>query len=183
MRITILNGNPDKENDFFEEYLEELQAFFASRKHEVKSHCLRELDMLPCSGCFGCWLKTPGLCVIPDDTDMLRRDTVHSDLVLLASSLKMGFISALLRRAVEKMIPLVLPHLKIVEGEFHHRLRYNHLPVMAGLVEEEEDTNAEDLEIMKGIFSRNALNLGTTFTGLFLTSSPVEVTVNALDRT
>lgn len=181
MRITILNGNPDERGRFFENCLDGVQQHLELRGHRVNHRRLRELDITPCRGCFGCWLKTPGLCVLPDDSDMLRRDIVHSDLVLLASPLKMGFISALLRRAVEKMIPLVLPHLKIVEGEFHHRVRYQHLPVMAGLVQEEEDTTAEDLEIMKDLFSRNALNLGTTFTGLFLASSPVEVTVNALD--
>ncbi|MFP4482998.1 MAG: flavodoxin family protein [Thermovirgaceae bacterium] len=182
MRITILNGNSDRENSFFETYLEDVHKHLESRKHSVSHRRLRELDIKPCRGCFGCWLKTPGLCVVPDDTDLLRRDIVQSDLVLLASPLKMGFISALLRRAVEKMIPLVLPHLKIVNGEFHHRVRYNHLPVMAGLVQEEGDTTAEDLDIMKNIFLRNALNLGTEFNGLLLTSSPLEVTVNALDR-
>lgn len=182
MRITILNGNPDGGNSFFETYLEDVQKHLDSRKHSVTSRCLRDLEMGPCRGCFGCWLKTPGLCVFRDDTDMLRRDAVQSGLILMASPLKMGFISALLRTAVEKMIPLVLPHLKIVNGEFHHKMRYRRMPVLAVLVQEEEDTTTEDLEIVENIFERNALNLGTAFAGLFLTSSRAEVTADALDR-
>ena len=33
---------------------------------EIKSIILEDIDLAYCTGCFGCWVQTPGECVIKD---------------------------------------------------------------------------------------------------------------------
>ena len=62
MKITILNGNPEKENNAFDDYLKDLSDSLESSGHEVTTFTIRDLDIRYCIGCFGCWVKTPGEC-------------------------------------------------------------------------------------------------------------------------
>ncbi|MBA7534136.1 hypothetical protein ES705_26382 [subsurface metagenome] len=52
--------------------------------------------------CFGCWVRTPGECVAKDDSGLVCRELVRSDLVLFASSVIMGFPEAAHSRMVER---------------------------------------------------------------------------------
>jgi len=114
MKITILNGNPDVNNAKFDNYLKNLSDLLESSNHTVTILKLREWDIKYCTGCFGCWVKTPGECVVPDDTRDIRREYIHSDFVLFASPVIMGFTSALLKKAHDKRIPLLHPYFELV---------------------------------------------------------------------
>jgi len=61
MRITVLNGDPEPASAF-DAYLHEVGTRLSASGHEVTVLELRDLDLKGCSGCFGCWLKTPGEC-------------------------------------------------------------------------------------------------------------------------
>ena len=102
MHITILNGNPDESNQSFDDYLQRLSDALTSDDHGVTVLTLREMDIKYCTGCFGCWVKTPGECVVDDASRDVCRAAIHSDLVLWASPVIMGFYSALLKRAADK---------------------------------------------------------------------------------
>ena len=73
------------------------------------------MDVRYCVGCFGCWVKTPGECVSKDGSHDIRREVINSDLVLFASPLIMGFTSALLKKAHDKLIPLIHPYFELVQ--------------------------------------------------------------------
>lgn len=181
MRILIVDGCPVREDPFVE-YLDVLAGELTGRGETVERFNLREMALVPCTGCFSCWLRTPGLCVVPDDTDRIRRSFVHADLALFASPLLMGLFSSLLKNALDKLIPVVLPHLRVVEGEVHHRLRYRKQPRLGVLVGAEDDTTGEDLDIVRTLFERNALNLGGRLAFFETTSSPKEGLLDAIDR-
>lgn len=181
MRILMVDGCPAGEGPFVE-YLDILAEGLTGRGHALERFNLREMQLVPCTGCFSCWLKTPGLCVVPDDTDQIRRSFVHADLVLFATPLIMGLSSSLLKNALDKLIPLVLPHLRVVEGEVHHRLRYRKQPRLGVLVGNEGDTTEEDLDIVRTLFERNALNLGGRLAIFGTTSSSKEGLIDAIDR-
>jgi len=181
MRITLLNGNSDSRNMNFDGYLESLEEVLRTSGHEVVNYTLRDMDIRYCDGCLGCWLKTPGECLKKDDMVWVRKSYVHSDLALFASPLKMGFITSTLKKSMDKLIPLVLPYFEIVRGEFHHAARYDHYPLMGVILEEEKDTDPEDFEINKNIFSRNAINLHTRLALFEFTNTPVGVVGNAIN--
>jgi len=158
VRILFLNGNPDLKNSTFENYCNRLISVLEKDSHKITLCNLALKKIKPCVGCFGCWVKTPGECVLDDDIRDIRKSYVHSDLVIFASPLIMGFTSSLIRSVQEKFIPLVLPYLEIINHEFHHLKRYDNLPLMGLLYQEESDTDDEDIKILLDLYHRAAIN-------------------------
>ena len=161
MRIVILNGEPNSQSEF-EQYLQRLSGRLADSGHQVNLLRLRGLDLKGCTGCFGCWVKTPGECVRHDDSEKVCRAAINADLLLLASPLVMGFTTALLKRAFDQMICLLHPYFMIEDGEMHHRPRYQNYPAFGLLLGAEADTDAEDIEIVTTMWKRTARNLKST---------------------
>jgi multimeric flavodoxin WrbA len=158
MNVAILNGEPSA-GSAFDTYVHDVAERMRASGHEVLTLELRNLDIKGCSGCWGCWVKTPGECVRRDASEQVCRAAVHSDLVVLASPMVMGFTSALLKRAADQMIPLVHPYIVIEGGEMHHLPRYDHYPQMGLLLGAGPDTDREDLEITEKMWSRMARNM------------------------
>ena len=172
MRLTILNGNPDPADVGFDRYLEAFSR--ALNRHEVEELRLRDLRIKPCSGCFGCWVKTPGVCLRRDEDEILGRAILNADLTIFASPVVMGFTSSLLRRATEKILPLFLPYFKVVDGEIRHPARYSRTTEYALLLQREQDTDEEDLEIITDIYKEIAREGQTDLRFVRLTDVPPE---------
>ena len=182
MNITILNGNPAPKNAAFDGYLGELVKTLQSSGHAVTLLQLRDMEIHYCTGCWGCWVKTPGECVAKDDSAEICRAAIHSDLVLHASPAIMGFYSALLKKATDKMIPLVHPYITVDQGEAHHRARYKRYPLFGLLLQRGEDTDDEDIQIIADIHSRTALNIKTRLAFTCTTDDPIEEVAREIDR-
>ena len=158
MQITILNGEGEA-GSRFESYLFELERRLAAQGHAMTRLDLARMNLKGCSGCFGCWVKTPGICVKRDDSAIVCRSAIGADLLLLASPMKMGFTSVLLKRSLDQMIPLLHPYFCFEGGEIHHRARYQHYPQMGLLLGVGDDCDEEDVEITTRIWQRTARNL------------------------
>ena len=173
----------DADNIRFDDYLMDLCGLLESSNHTVTVLQFREMDIRYCIGCFGCWIKTPGECSnAADGTREVRREYINSDFVLFASPIIMGFTSALLKKAHDKLIPLIHPYLEFVQGEIHHLARYDKYPLMALLLERSKDTDEEDIEIISDIYRRDAINLKTSFCFTRLTDNPAEEVANEINR-
>ncbi len=184
MKITLLNGNPDADNADnvgFEEYLQRLVVAL-EEEHQLTTFTLRDLDIAYCTGCWGCWVKTPGECVARDASAEICRAALYAELLLFASPLRMGFVSALLKKTMDKMIPLVHPYIVMDQGEMHHRARYASYPLLGLLLEQGPDADAEDVAITTDILSRTALNLKSRLAFTRLTSDPITEVCHAIDR-
>jgi multimeric flavodoxin WrbA len=182
MQVTILNGNPDPGDGAFEGYLRQLTAALEARGHQVTPLPLRDLDVKPCNGCFGCWIKNPGDCVVEDDARQIRRAWMAADLALLASPVQMGFYSPLLKKCVDKLLPNLLPFISIYGGECHHDPRYERYPRYGMLLQRGADTDDEDLEILREIGGKQAFDMKTELSTWALTDQPVEEVADAIDR-
>lgn len=81
-------------------------------------------DARPCVGCFGCWLKTPGRCVLQDGYDRMG-DWIHeAEEMVVISRCTYGGCSSSVKTILDRSIGYVLPTFRIVNGEMHHRPRY-----------------------------------------------------------
>ena len=178
MKITVLNGNPQASS--FDSYLTQLKAGLEKRGHYVSQVDLRDLEMRFCIGCFGCWVKTPGVCSSQDESCEMRKAVINSDFTLWAAPLRMGFPSAMLKKALDKSIPLIHPYMVVDQGEAHHRPRYERYPRLGLLVDPESDTDAKDLEILTDIFSRTALNFKSRLEFSLTSDTPIEKLVNSI---
>lgn len=182
MKITILNGNPKALDLKLESYISNLCKAFEGESHSVTRLDLRSLDIRYCLGCFSCWVKTPGECVIADDSALVCRAAINSDLVIFASPIIMGFVSADLKRALDKMIPLVHPYLVIDRGEIHHRKRYKHYPALGLLLARSADTDKEDLDIIRTSFKRLAINFKSQLQFTNTIDEPLQEVLYAVNR-
>lgn len=61
----------------------------------------------------------------------------------------MGFPSFLLKNAMDRNICIVHPHLEEVDGEVHHKKRYDRYPVISLLHGKEADTDEDDIDILR----------------------------------
>jgi hypothetical protein len=181
MNWLILNGNPRQSE--FDTYLDRLGKGIEGRGHTPVRFDLRDLDLRFCTGCWACWWKTPGLCAIRDDMSLLYPRFAEADMVIWASPLVLGTVSGLLKKVQDRFIPMVHPYIEIVDGEFHHRLRYAHNPDLGLLVEPtEEDTEedtGEDIKINRALFERFSRNTRTRLRFCATTDTPAEEVIDA----
>ena len=78
----------------------------------------------PCVGCFGCWTKTPGECVIKDSYERMGALIHKADEVVVMTKYTYGGFSSFVKNVFDRSIGLVLPFFEIVDGEMHHKNRY-----------------------------------------------------------
>ena len=182
MKITILNGNPNKSNRAFDDYLSGLKETLEMVGHETDLIDLKNLELKQCIGCWRCWLKTPGICTIKDDFQNHYSDIVNCDLLILTSPIIMGFVSSFLKKANDRMIPLIHPYFNIIDGEFHHRKRYEKYPSIGLILEKEESTDAEDLQIINNIYKRTALNFYSELKFSHLITDSQKEIINAINN-
>ncbi|OUO91780.1 hypothetical protein B5F40_02800 [Gordonibacter sp. An230] len=78
----------------------------------------------PCTGCFGCWTRTPGVCVLRDHCTEMPRLMARCETFALVSPLVYGGFSHAVKAVLDRAIGYVQPFFRIVEGEMHHVPRY-----------------------------------------------------------
>lgn len=78
----------------------------------------------PCAGCFGCWTKSPGECVIKDGYDKMGALIHKADEVVVITRYTYGGFSSFVKNVFDRSIGWVLPFFEIHEGEMHHMRRY-----------------------------------------------------------
>jgi multimeric flavodoxin WrbA len=78
----------------------------------------------PCVGCFQCWTKTPGQCVIPDRGQALCRLLARAERFTVVSRCCYGGLSPDGKAMIDRHIGYMLPYFHVHGGEMHHVPRY-----------------------------------------------------------
>lgn len=78
----------------------------------------------PCVGCFGCWLKEPGECIIKDGYEKMGALIHKAEEVAVISTYTYGGLSSFVKNVFDRSIGWVLPYFEINHGEMHHKRRY-----------------------------------------------------------
>ena len=159
-KITVISGITDESHQPFEASL--AQCFERQKDTiQIENFLLRDMHIQYCSGCFGCWLKTPGKCVQNDDMPLLLKSIINSDLTVFVSPIRMGFISSAIKKANDKLIPLIHPYIGVFGGEFHHFKRYKRYPKLGLVLLDPHTESLESHEIITDVYKRMAINLKT----------------------
>ena len=111
-----------------------------------------------CMGCFGCWLKTPGRCVIPDEYQRMGELAAKAGELTIISKCSFGSYSFFVKNVLDRSISYVLPFFEIREGEMHHRKRYDNQFLMR-VIFYGSDITEEEKETAKELVKANAVNL------------------------
>lgn len=157
MKIVILNGDMRQEKSDFSHYLEKLTEEFRLN-HTVQLFPLAKMNLHYCTGCWSCWWKIPGRCAINDDAEEIFKSVINSDFFIFASPLIAGFTSSELKKITDRLIVLLHPYIKLINGESHHCKRYTNYPDFGLILEKETETDNDDLEIVSDIYDRLAIN-------------------------
>lgn len=147
--MTIL-GLYDEDNAETRGAMTALSSWAEENGHRLILENAAALKLGPCIGCFGCWLKTPGECVIAkDDGRAIAKEIAVSDLFVILTKIPFGSYAPSIKRALDRSIPDILPFFRIYKGEMHHVPRYSrkrkliHIPY--------GEASAEELETFKGL--------------------------------
>jgi len=112
-----------------------------------------------CVGCFGCWLKTPGKCVIKDrGSDFGALMPLHDEIIVI-SRMVFGGLSPDVKAVLDRSIGFILPFFRIVNGEMHHTRRYEKSPDLRYILYG-PDINDREKETAQKLVACNALNFG-----------------------
>lgn len=79
----------------------------------------------PCVGCFACWDKTPGECVLRDGFGDMGARIHRADEVHVISRYTCGGFSGFVKNVFDRSLGYVLPQFEVVNGETHHLRRYD----------------------------------------------------------
>lgn len=109
-----------------------------------------ENDIKPCIGCFCCWTKTPGRCVISDGYDTTGIIMSKCDEVIIISECRFGSVSSFVKAVQDRAISYIHPCFVIKKGEMHHKRRYDNIITLSAHfygsdITEEEKENAREL--------------------------------------
>jgi len=155
MKAVIFNGA--KEGDLTIKAIEKTIADqLAKEGWEVEPIELRNMHIANCIGCFGCWVKTPGTCVIDDYGRETTRKAIQSDLLVWLTPVTFGGYSSELKKALDRIIPILLPYFQTYHGQIHHKMRYKKYPKLLVIGVQEPDVNYE--ETFMALAERNILN-------------------------
>jgi len=157
MKTLILDGSTEQNPEIMK-----LNSLVQGNLNKVNSEItyipLNEKHIAPCQGCFDCWLKTPGVCRINDFGREITKLMVENDLIIFLTPITFGGYSSELKKAVDRFIPNILPFFKIVNGEIHHKQRYEKIAskIFIGYLNNPDN---EKESIFKELTYRNSLNM------------------------
>lgn len=127
------------------------------KSSNVKFVDLSSLKISNCIGCFGCWTKTPGKCVIRDDAVGVYPDIAKSKEIIYISKVCYGGYDTVMKTMLERAIPVQQAFIRLLHGETHHvqrRVAMKNATVIAyGVADEDEK------ELFRNLIVRNAKNM------------------------
>ena len=129
MKITAFNGSPKADRGNTHIMVKAFLEGAAKAGARTENVLLAKKKIGHCIGCFTCWTKTPGKCVIKDDMAALLEKYMESDIVVMASPLYVDHVTGLMKDFMDRMLPLVCPQFEMGgAGQTRHVARYRKYP-------------------------------------------------------
>jgi NAD(P)H-dependent FMN reductase len=105
MKVLLLQGNPRKTG-----YTQRLAELFLRGLREAGAAVIQvdltAQNILPCLGCFHCWLVAPGQCIHPDAVDDLLDQMLDADVLVCATPIYYFSMSSSMKMFFERTFPL-----------------------------------------------------------------------------
>ena len=127
-----------------------------------------------CIGCFGCWVKTPGKCVLCDGYEEMGRDMGKCTELILVSRGYYGSVSPFVKMVQDRALSYIHPDFVIRKGEMHHKRRYKNTIAMLSHFYGENITDTEK-EAARELLKANADNYDGVVKGVYFYKSVEEL--------
>mgnify|MGYP003701485369 CR=1 FL=1 len=114
-----------------------------------------------CKGCFGCWLQTPGVCILRDGVQGLAPALAQvQDLVIISRCLYGGF-SQPVKQLLDRSIGYILPFFTTRNQEMHHKPRYANRLRFRAVFYNRQALTAQEQEVARRVVRAVGVNLNT----------------------
>jgi len=166
MKIAAINGSPrgksSNTNIMVSAFLKGAQEAGA----ETINIFLTEKEIKHCKGCFSCWVKTPGKCVIKDDMAEVISLLKGTDVLVLATPLYFDNISGMLKTFMDRSIVVGNPHFqKDANGECRHLKNEEQPSPKLVLISNSGFPERSHFQVISHWIKRAALNMNTEVLG------------------
>lgn len=160
MKITVFNGSPQAEKGNTHAMVEAFLGGAREAGAEVENIFLVRKKIHYCTGCFTCWLKTPGKCAIHDDMAELLPKMYASDLVVFATPLYVDNVTGIMKNFMDRMIPDADPRFeKDAGGECRHKINAKAPKIM--VISNCGFPEPSHFQVLRLLFRRIARNMST----------------------
>ncbi|MBR0139718.1 MAG: flavodoxin family protein [Firmicutes bacterium] len=121
MKVLVLNGSPKKKSDTFRMTESFLKGLNKDGGHEIAVINSIEKNIAPCRGCFKCWERMDGRCVIDDDQNAILDLYRDADIIIWSFPLYCYAMPSHLKALLDRTIPLVkMKMVKLPDGTVRH---------------------------------------------------------------
>jgi multimeric flavodoxin WrbA len=115
-----------------------------------------------CVGCYGCWIKTPGVCIIKDGYQNLGQLFSKSNDVIVISKCVYGGYSPFIKNIWDRSISYLLPYFIKKNNETHHTMRYGNAFNLTVHFYADSDICPNEKDTAQKLIKANCVSYGTT---------------------
>lgn len=112
LKVEVIEKKIKKSRNWIENNEEEVKII--SDENKIKN----------CMGCFCCWIKNPGTCILKDGYENLVELYSKAEKIIIISKCCYGTYSPFVKNVLDRSIPYLLPFFKLKNNEMHHTIRY-----------------------------------------------------------
>ena len=112
LKVEVIEKKIKKSRNWIENNEEEVKII--SDENKIKN----------CTGCFCCWIKNPGRCILEDGYENLAELYSKAEKIIIISKCCYGTYSPFVKNVLDRSIPYLLPFFKLKNNEMHHTIRY-----------------------------------------------------------
>ncbi|MEM1486245.1 flavodoxin family protein [Oscillospiraceae bacterium PP1C4] len=123
MRVLVLNGSPKSGNS---NTMNLTRAFLNGAEWtDVEIVDVVKANVKGCLGCFACWNKTPGKCVINDGMSEILAKIIAADVIIWSFPLYYFSVPGGIKNLIDRQLPLNMPFMKVGTENGGHPSRYD----------------------------------------------------------
>lgn len=110
MKVLVINGSPKGEKS---NTMNVTRAFLSGfpEDTQIETAELKSLDIRHCTGCYSCWGKTDGRCVINDDMQAFREKILAADIIIESFPLFFFGMPSRLKAMTDRCLAFMMPYL------------------------------------------------------------------------
>ena len=126
MKILIINGSPKgKRSNTYKLTNAFINGISEKTEVEYEEVIVKDKNISTCIGCFGCWNKTPGVCVIKDDMKEVLDKILWADIVIWSFGLYYFNVPGRMKMLIDRQLPLALPFMVSESESGGHPMRFD----------------------------------------------------------
>ncbi len=167
MNVLVINGSPRMEAGNTQAILTPFMIGMREAGAKIEIIKLASKKIQSCKGCFTCYSRTPGICVLDDEMLSVEEKLKGSDLCVIATPLYLDGMTGLCKNFVDRLVTFLDPHFSVDGNRVYHPLRKS-FPGRMFLLSVCGYPGLSNFEPLVEHFKRICLNMSSEFSGALL---------------